>query len=83
MFAAVDGPVVAIARFLRQYPPAKASDIAATVRDPDARDILYRDVYGWFDHVSRGMYALSPRGQQEIRLWQPPDVDGMSSATPS
>ena len=72
---------VAIARFLRQHPPAKASVIAATVRDPDARDILYRDVYGWFEHVSRGMYALSPRGQQEIRLWQPPDDDGMSSAT--
>lgn len=74
---------VAIARFLRQHPPAKASVIAATVRDPDARDILYRDVYGWFDRVSRGMYALSPRGQQEIRLWQPPDEDGKSSATPS
>lgn len=68
---------VAIARFLQQNPPAKASHIAATVCDRDARDILYKDVYGWFDHVSRGMYALSPRGAEEIRRWQ--DLDGEPS----
>jgi hypothetical protein len=62
---------IAIARFLQQQPPAKASHIATTLRDPQARDILYRDVYGWFDRVSVGMYALSPRGQREILLWQP------------
>jgi hypothetical protein len=62
---------IAIAMFLQQQPPAKASHIAATLRDPKARDILYRDVYGWFDRVSVGMYALSPRGEQEIPLWQP------------
>ena len=61
---------IAIARFLQEQPPAKASNIAITLRDPKARDILYRDVYGWFERVSLGMYALSPRGQREIRLWQ-------------
>ena len=60
---------IAIARFLQEQPPAKASNIAITLRDPKARDILYRDVYGWFERVSLGMYALSPRGQREIRLW--------------
>lgn len=60
---------LAIARFLQQQPPAKASQIAATLRDPKARDILYRDVYGWFDRVSLGTYSLSPRGQQEIQRW--------------
>src|SRR5262245_51467857 len=62
---------IAIARFLHQQPPAKASRIATTLRDPQARDILYRDVYGWFDRVALGVYALSPRGQREILLWQP------------
>jgi hypothetical protein len=60
---------IAIARFLQQQPPAKASHVAATLRDPQARDILYRDVYGWFDRVSLGTYALSPRGQREIERW--------------
>ena len=66
---------IAIARFLHQQPPAKASHIAAALRDPQARDILYRDVYGWFDRISPGMYALSPRGQREILLWQPKAED--------
>jgi hypothetical protein len=60
---------IAIARFLQRQPPARASHIAATLRDPKARDILYRDVYGWFDRVSLGTYALSPRGQREIQRW--------------
>jgi hypothetical protein len=61
---------IAIATFLQQQPPAKASVVARTLHDPKARDILYRDVYGWFDRVSLGVYALSPRGQREIHRWQ-------------
>lgn len=61
---------IAIATYLQQRTPAKASDIAASLRDPRARDILYDDVYGWFERVSLGMYTLSPRGQREIPLWQ-------------
>jgi hypothetical protein len=30
---------------------------------------MYRDVYGWFDRVSLGVYELSPRGKREIPLW--------------
>ena len=40
------------------------------IREPKARDILYRDVYGWFNRVSRGVYELSPRGKQEIPFWR-------------
>ena len=60
---------LAIARFLQKQGPTKASHIARTLREPKARDILYRDVYGWFDRVSLGVYELSPRGKQEIPLW--------------
>ena len=60
---------LAIARFLEEQGPAKASHIAQTLREPKARDILYRDVYGWFDRVSFGVYGLSPRGAREILLW--------------
>jgi hypothetical protein len=61
---------LAIAQFLQKQGPTKASHIAHTLREPQARDILYKDVYGWFDRVSRGMYELSPGGKQEILLWR-------------
>ncbi len=63
-----------IAHFLDQQGPTKASQIARALHQPETRNILYRDVYGWFDRVSRGIYKLSPRGQQEIHLW-PRDTD--------
>lgn len=58
-----------IASFLQEHGPTKASIIAQMVEDPNARDILYRNVYGWFERVSRGVYELSPRGAQEMSLW--------------
>jgi hypothetical protein len=61
---------LAIAGFLETQGPTKASNVAKTLQEPKARDILYNDVYGWFDRVSRGVYELSPRGKQEIPLWQ-------------
>lgn len=60
---------LAIAWFLQKQGPLKASHIAGELEEPKARDILYRNVYGWFDRVSRGVYELSPRGRQEISLW--------------
>ncbi len=61
---------LAMARFLQKQGPTKASQVARTLGEPKAREILYRDVYGWFDRVSRGVYELSPRGKQEIHLWR-------------
>ncbi len=58
-----------IALFLDNKGPAKASDIAHQTGETKARNILYRDVYGWFDRVSRGIYELSPRGRREIITW--------------
>jgi len=61
---------LAIGRFLQENGPTKASHAAQTLREPKARDILYRNVYGWFDRVSHGKYELSPRGKQEISQWE-------------
>ena len=33
---------------------------------PHAGRILQSDVYGWFERVERGVYALSPRGRQAL-----------------
>ena len=61
---------VAIGRFLDKDGPTKASCIAETLREPKARDILYRDVYGWFERESFGVCKLSPRGKREIPHWE-------------
>lgn len=61
---------LAIGWFLRENGPTKASRVAQTLGDRKARDILYRDVYGWFDRESLGVYGLSPRGKQEIPRWE-------------
>ena len=61
---------LAIAWFLQKHGSTKASDISRTLREPRARDILFRNVYGWFDKKSRGVYELSPRGKREIPLWK-------------
>jgi hypothetical protein len=33
---------------------------------PHAAGILQRDVYGWFERVDRGTYALTPRGREAL-----------------
>lgn len=58
---------LAIAQYLTQQDSSKASDIAKALGNPKARDILYRNFYGWFDRVSRGVYQLSPKGEKEVK----------------
>lgn len=60
---------VKVAAFLQAHGSGKASDIAQQTGVTEARNIMYRDVYGWFDNVSRGVYQLSPRGIREIPDW--------------
>jgi hypothetical protein len=59
-----------IARYLRDYGPTKAAHVAQSVGAANARAFLYRDVYGWFERPSLGVYALSPRGRREVVLWE-------------
>lgn len=39
---------------------------------PDAASILQRNVYGWFERAARGVYRLTPDGQQALERWAPP-----------
>jgi len=59
-----------IADFLKAAGPSKAKTVREALDEPQARDILYRNVYGWFERVSRGVYGLSPRGGAEIPQWR-------------
>jgi len=69
---------LAIAGFLQKQGPTKASNVARALQEPKARGILYRNVYGWFDRVSLGVYELSPRGKEEIPLWREEVEDTIS-----
>lgn len=69
---------IRIAEYLRAHGPTKASAIAKALEEPKARDIMYKNVYGWFDRVSLGLYDLSPRGHQESLAWQTEIIDSHS-----
>ncbi|MCP5183117.1 MAG: hypothetical protein H6993_04095 [Pseudomonadales bacterium] len=62
---------LAIAGYLRQSGVSRPADIAAALGEPEARDILYRNVYGWFERPERGVYQLTPAGEQALTDWQP------------
>ena len=61
---------VAVACHLEAAGPSKAAHVAKALEEPKARAILYRDVYGWFERVSRGVYGLSARGREELPGWR-------------
>ena len=58
-----------IAQYLNANGPSKASEIAMRTGEVKSHRILYRNVYGWFERQSRGVYTLSPRGISEISEW--------------
>lgn len=60
---------IAIAKFLQEHGPSKASHVSAALDEPKARSILYRNVYGWFEKESRGIYTLSQTGRKQIEHW--------------
>jgi len=47
----------------------KASILSKELEEPKARDIMYKNFYGWFNNVSRGEYELTQKGKDEIKLW--------------
>lgn len=50
--------------------PLKVREIRASV--PEAGKILQGNVYGWFERVERGVYGLTPLGQEALERWQKP-----------
>ncbi len=53
--------------------PMKLAAMRAAADVPNAAAILQQDVYGWFERVERGVYALTPAGKQGLALfgWAP------------
>jgi hypothetical protein len=46
--------------------PTKAAEVARASGVPKAAALMYRDVYGWFERVERGVYARSAKGQDAL-----------------
>jgi len=60
---------LAIAIYLNQAGETKAAIIAQALTEPKTRNILYDNVYGWFDRLGKGIYRISARGKSEIPGW--------------
>jgi len=56
-----------IACCLERYGPLTPQQLRALGTGSKTTSILYKDVYEWFDRVSRGLYALSPRGRTALK----------------
>ena len=54
------------ARILGDQGPRKVAELRAAAGVERAGLILLRDVYGWFERVERGVYQLTPRGEEAL-----------------
>jgi hypothetical protein len=61
--------------------PRKVRELKPAI--PDAPKILQHNVYGWFDRVERGVYALTDTGHAALKRWlqQPIALAGVLEAT--
>lgn len=47
--------------------PMKLADMRKAADVPNAAKILQQDVYGWFERIERGVYALTPAGKAGLQ----------------
>ncbi|MEO0620488.1 MAG: DUF2161 family putative PD-(D/E)XK-type phosphodiesterase [Pseudomonadota bacterium] len=56
-------------RVLDENGPMQVADIVKATHVPKAGRILGDDHYGWFERVARGVYTLTPKGEQARELF--------------
>ena len=54
------------ARALAVCGPMRITALRGAAGVPGAARILQRNVYGWFDRIERGIYRLTPEGDQAL-----------------
>ena len=54
------------AELLATNGPMKVAALRAACDAPKAAQILQQDVYGWFERVERGVYAITPKGREGL-----------------
>jgi len=57
---------IRIAACLAERGPCSPAQLRAVGTGASTRGILYRNVYGWFERLDRGLYALGARGHEEL-----------------
>jgi hypothetical protein len=76
-----------IASILAARGPQKVAVLRADAEAPKAGPMLQDDVYGWFERVERGIYALTPAGQTALMTFAgrfaPPQCLVTAAALPS
>ncbi len=55
------------AELLAASGPMKVAALRAACDAPKAASILRADVYGWFERVERGVYAITPKGREGLQ----------------
>jgi len=62
------------AELLARNGPMKVAALRVAGDAPNAAAILRNDVYGWFERVERGVYALTPEGKRGLSRfdWKAP-----------
>jgi len=58
--------------------PQRPRDLRPSL--PDAQKILRRNVYGWFERSSRGVYALTDMGRGALATWAPAPAESAAAA---
>ncbi|UXN58420.1 DUF2161 domain-containing phosphodiesterase [Phyllobacterium zundukense] len=54
--------------------PLRVRDVRTDI--PDVGKILLSNVYGWFERLDRGVYALTEAGRIALQRWPQSDVQG-------
>ena len=57
------------AELLASNGPMKLAALRLAADAPRAATILQQDVYGWFERVERGVYAVSPAGRRGLEMF--------------
>ena len=58
--------------------PRKVRELKPAI--PDAPKILLHNVYGWFDRVERGVYALTDSGRAALKRWPQQRVESVAAS---
>jgi hypothetical protein len=61
--------VLRCVKFIKDSGASRVSDIAAQAKVQRASTILRRDAYGWFFKVDRGVYDLTPKGEEALAVF--------------
>lgn len=56
--------------FLSKSGPSKAALVASEASVENARRIMSDDHYGWFQRVARGIYAITPKGEEAMMQYE-------------